>query len=105
MEPNLHQLFSTPAASKNKIYFMWDFIARTMSMLSDVEPSLQRMGKEEEEAWTDVIGRSVMAQQLILDTKPGMLDLMVSATYPGQAGPTPQFGDEIVALARQLTAS
>ena len=30
MEPNLHQTFMTPAASKNKVYFMWDFVGRTM---------------------------------------------------------------------------
>ena len=30
MEPNLQQTFMTPAASKNKVYFMWDFVGRTM---------------------------------------------------------------------------
>lgn len=29
MAPNLHQSYMTPAASKNKVYFMWDFVGRT----------------------------------------------------------------------------
>ena len=30
MRPNLQQTYMTPAASKNKVYFMWDFIGRTL---------------------------------------------------------------------------
>lgn len=30
MAPNLQQTYMTPAASKNKVYFMWDFIGRTL---------------------------------------------------------------------------
>ena len=30
MAPNLRQTYSTPATSKNKVYFMWDFVGRTM---------------------------------------------------------------------------
>lgn len=30
MAPNLQQTYVTPAASKNKVYFMWDFIGRTL---------------------------------------------------------------------------
>lgn len=29
MAPNLQQTYMTPAASKNKVYFMWDFVGRT----------------------------------------------------------------------------
>jgi hypothetical protein len=29
LQPNLQQTFSTPANSKNQVYFMWDFILRT----------------------------------------------------------------------------
>lgn len=30
MKPNLQQTFSTPAASKNRVYFMWDFVRATI---------------------------------------------------------------------------
>lgn len=30
MESNIHQTYMTPAASKNKVYFMWDFVGRTL---------------------------------------------------------------------------
>ena len=60
------------------------------------------MSKEQRETWNDCIGRSVLSQQLILDTKPGMLDAMTESTYPNQAGGAPAFGEEILALAREL---
>ena len=71
-------------------------------MLAKVDPSLQNMGREEKEAWSDILGRSQMAKHLILDTKPGMLDQMVNSTYPGQEGPEPDFGDDVRALAKEL---
>jgi len=30
MAPNLQQTYMTPANSKNRIYFMWDFVGRTL---------------------------------------------------------------------------
>lgn len=30
MEPNRQQTFGTPANSKNSVYFMWDFVERTL---------------------------------------------------------------------------
>ena len=30
MAPNLQQTFRTPAASKNNVYFMWDYVGRTL---------------------------------------------------------------------------
>lgn len=30
MRPNLEQTFDTPANSKNSVYFMWDFVGRTL---------------------------------------------------------------------------
>lgn len=30
---NLQQAFMTPAASKNSVYFMWDFVGRTLVSL------------------------------------------------------------------------
>jgi hypothetical protein len=34
MQPNLQQTFSTSANSKNQVYFMWDFILRTIQILA-----------------------------------------------------------------------
>ncbi len=55
--------------------------------------------------WQDVIGRSVVAGDLILDTNRGMLDMMVDSTYPGQPGPRPVIGEDIKAVARKLSRS
>lgn len=30
MAPNLQQTYMTPAAGKNNVYFMWDFVGRTL---------------------------------------------------------------------------
>src|SRR5438034_11275175 len=30
MQPNMQQAFMTPAASKNSVYFCWDFVGRTL---------------------------------------------------------------------------
>ena len=71
-------------------------------MLGKVDPSLQTMSREEREIWGDILGRSQMAKNLILDTEPGMLDMMVATTYPGQSGPRLEFDEGIITLARQL---
>jgi len=33
MAPNLKQTYMTPANAKNKVYFMWDFVGRTLVWL------------------------------------------------------------------------
>ena len=37
MKPNIDQTYMTPAASKNKVYFMWDFVARTLVCVDSIE--------------------------------------------------------------------
>ncbi|KAF2501324.1 hypothetical protein BU16DRAFT_555819 [Lophium mytilinum] len=105
MAPNLQQTYMTPAADKNNVYFMWDFVGRTLGMYYNVDPQLahHKPGEPLPEDYSDVIGRCVMAQQLILDTKPGMLDMMTESVYPEQKGRHPKFGEEILGLARGLT--
>lgn len=34
MQPNLQQTYMTPAVSKNRVYFMWDFVGRTLVRFS-----------------------------------------------------------------------
>ncbi|OCL01330.1 hypothetical protein AOQ84DRAFT_350832 [Glonium stellatum] len=99
MASNLSQTYMTPAADKNKVYFMWDYVGRTLGMLcNEVNPQL----KGSKKAWEEVIGRISMAKELLLDTKPGMLHMMTEATYPEQKGKHPEFGEEILELARRL---
>lgn len=73
-------------------------------MLQQVPPNIARenMSGGVKAAYDDVKTRSFMAAQLILDDKPGTLDMMVESTYPTQSGPRPVFGEEIMALAGQL---
>lgn len=60
------------------------------------------MNGMEKQAFTEVIGRSVMIYSLILDDKPGALNAMVEMSYPGTAGNHPDFGENILEEARKL---
>jgi len=104
MAPNLQQTYMTPAADKNNVYFMWDFIGRTLGMCYQLDPELSnhRPGQPLPEGYVDVISRCAMARELMLDSKPGMLSSMTEMTYPEQAGKHPEFGAEILGLARDL---
>ena len=74
-------------------------------MLFAVPPNMpNNMPRQQNEVWTDVLSRCITAANLILDTTPGMLNMMLASTGPGQQGDEPEFGDEITALARQLLA-
>ena len=79
---------------------MWDFVGRTLAMLYAVP--ITASGRTSSKAYNDVKGRSVMAGELLLDTKPGMLDMMVEAAYPGAAGDRPDIGDDLKAAAGEL---
>nr|POE78038.1 hypothetical protein CFP56_09679 [Quercus suber] len=100
MSANLQQTYMTPAASKNKVYFMWDFIGRTLGMQFSVPESLQGLSSPQQETWNDVVGRSVMGAGLILDEKPGMLAQMMQMSYPGVVDVA--FGEDVLQLARAL---
>ncbi|ORY08768.1 hypothetical protein BCR34DRAFT_603293 [Clohesyomyces aquaticus] len=97
MRPNLEQTFNTPANSKNKVYFMWDFLLRTFQHLaakvSPQDPYSSPM-------FSDVIGRSSVAMGLMLD-ETGMLEAgNASVGYRDDAGV--EFTDEIKELAVKL---
>jgi hypothetical protein len=68
-------------------------------LYTETDPQLKNGARGK---FADVLARNVMAKQLILDTKPGTLDRMTESTYPEQKGRHPQFGEEILALAREL---
>ncbi|MCJ1376476.1 hypothetical protein MMC20_007719 [Loxospora ochrophaea] len=102
MEPNLQQTYMTPANSKNSVYFMWDFVGRTLGNLYQVDPTLKDLSRQEKEQWNDAVGRTVLAQELLLDTKPGALNTMTESTYPSQRGNHPELGEDVLVAARQL---
>lgn len=87
----------TAANSKNKVYFVWDFILRTFQQLvaqvSPQDPYSSPM-------FRDVVGRAGLAKELILD-QTGKLDAMnASVGYADDEGV--EFGDEIKELAKTL---
>jgi len=43
MAQNLHQTYMTPAADKNKVYFMWDFVGRTLVLKPPPPTSLSHI--------------------------------------------------------------
>ena len=78
MKDNLRQTFMTPATSKNKVYFMWDFVGRTRGMMVNVDPKLSPQARGSQE-WKDCLSRSALSQMLIKD-KTGKLEMMNAAT-------------------------
>jgi hypothetical protein len=97
MDPNRQQTFSTPANSKNKIYFMWDFLLRTFQFISArVDPR----SPHSSQMWIDVITRTAMAQDLTLDTTGKLEAMNASVNYYDDEGV--DFGNEIKELARTL---
>ena len=102
MEPNLSQTFSTPANSKNKVYFMWDFVGRTLHAVYRVPSSLKDMNEEENDTMTDVLTRSMLTVHLLKDVKPGKLNAQVESCYPAQKGNHPELGEDVLAATQAL---
>lgn len=71
-------------------------------MLYNVDPTLEDLSEKENGNWNDVRGRSVYAGMLITNKMKGALDMMTEATYPGQKGQHPEFGEEILKLGGEL---
>jgi hypothetical protein len=99
MEPNLQQTYDTPAASKNKVYFMWDFVGRTVGYLYQVSPAMEFQNDKERELWAEIQQRGTMAAILISDKVPVLLDRMVQVVYGDQTGENLTFGDDILKMA------
>jgi len=64
MSQNKSQTFNTPANSKNEVYFMWDFVQRTLGVLLQLDPTLPL---REFEMWKEIKGRAVYGDMLIQD--------------------------------------
>ncbi|KAF9263042.1 hypothetical protein L218DRAFT_987817 [Marasmius fiardii PR-910] len=101
MAPNLQQTYMTPANSKNKIYFMWDFVGRSLGMLFTIPPEKNPRRGMHKATWSDVVGRTVMAKKLLIEDQV-MLNSMVERTYPDQRGQHPILGEEVLDAARNL---
>lgn len=95
MVPNLQQTYMTPAASKNKVYFMWDFTGRTVGQLLALKPSEPR---SQAQAMTEVLGRSTFGSVLITDSQ-DKLDMMVGGPKKKEF----EFGPEIIKAAEAVT--
>ncbi|KAK5727995.1 hypothetical protein LTR17_012302 [Elasticomyces elasticus] len=89
MRPNLQQTYMTPANIKSKVYFMWDFVGRTLGFAYMLSPALSNLDDRSKDIWFDIKGRSFMTAMLLLDDPPGRLDAMVDMSYPGQTGELP----------------
>ncbi|KAK5744269.1 hypothetical protein LTS12_023541 [Elasticomyces elasticus] len=97
MIPNLQQTFSTPANSKNKVYFMWDFLLRTLQHLAaKVDPKFP----DSSPMFRDVFSRAVTAKMYILDTTGKLERANASVGYSDDDGV--EFTDEVKALAETL---
>lgn len=89
MAPNRDQIFMIPSNKKSRVYFLWDFVQRTICFLNMVDPD-SPSGSE----WQNVISRSNMTKAIILDDR-GMSHAMF------QDDKTP-YGDEVMAIAREM---
>ena len=78
MAPNRQQTFMTPAKQKSAVYFLWDFVGRTLQFLYMVDykkAKRARMGQDKE-IFEDALGRTKMSQLLAEDTT-GKMDFML----------------------------
>lgn len=96
MKLNLQQTFSTPANSKNKVYFMWDFVRTFQHLAAQVSPQ----DPHSLPMFADVIGRSIQAKQLTIDQTGHLNAMNASVGYKDDKGVG--FTDEIKTLAAAL---
>ncbi|KAH7119045.1 hypothetical protein B0J11DRAFT_83523 [Dendryphion nanum] len=94
MAENNEQTYMTPAKWKNKIYFLWDFVGRTLAQVAAIDPQLPARQKA---AWQEAMGRALNSAMLITDQR-GMLDMMC----PNERSEPAEFTPEIQDLAQRI---
>jgi len=94
MAPNREQTFMTPAASKNRVYFMWDYVQRTLCYLNELDAIQPTRTNGVGEGWADCQGRMAFASDLILDA-----DRKLVAMMPGDTTP---FSEEVLVATKEL---
>lgn len=95
MVPNINNPYMKPANRKTKVYHMWDFMSRTLSMLLAVDPDLPGRQKG---LWNEVQGRAKQGKMLMVD-RTGMLDMMC----PDDNGERVEFGAGLLAIVQRIT--
>ncbi|KAL8994986.1 MAG: hypothetical protein Q9169_005185 [Polycauliona sp. 2 TL-2023] len=93
MTPNINYPYGKPANRKTKIYPMWDFVSRTLSMTLALDMTLPR---REKGLWNEVEGRSRHAKRLMLDMT-GRLD----SICPDDYGTGVEFGENVMEITRR----
>jgi hypothetical protein len=97
MQPNLQQTFNTPANSKNKVYFMWDFVLRTFQFLvAQINPRDPYSSPTFPEVWR----RAATAKALTIDNTGELNKMNGNFGYSDDGGV--DFTDEIKNLANKL---
>ncbi|KAL8786984.1 MAG: hypothetical protein Q9195_007962 [Heterodermia aff. obscurata] len=94
MEPNIDDPYMKPANRKTKVYHMWDFVGRTLSMVLANDPDLPRRQRG---LWKEVMGRAQYGKLLMMDTT-GMLDAMC----PDDNGEKVEFGGDVLAIVQRI---
>ncbi|KAF2669061.1 hypothetical protein BT63DRAFT_424775 [Microthyrium microscopicum] len=95
MAPNLTQNFNVPANKKSRVYFMWDFVIRTIGFLNIL--GAQDVGLPADmrtEMQEDILSRHQMVVSLVLDDS-GKANAMFQ-------GDTTPWGDEVVGIVREM---
>lgn len=98
MKPNLQQTFNTPANSKNKVYFLWDFVLRTIQFLA---AKVSPQAPYSTPMFSDVQSRAFQSQMLILDTTGQMEEGNRGLGYNDDEGV--EFTNEMKNLAEKLS--
>jgi len=98
MEPNIQQTWMTPAKSKNKIYFMWDFWCRSFTMITQCDPSLSKLHKD---SWEEMKLRVLYG--LTFMTNPANCDAINESAHRGSYDYR-DFGPEVDQATRDLQA-
>lgn len=97
MRSNLQQTFSTPANSKNKVYFTWDFVLRTFQVIAaQVDPRDPFSSPMLE----DVLSRISQIRTLALDNIGELNRMNANVGYRDDGGV--EFTDEIKQLVNDL---
>jgi len=98
MRPNMDRPYSEPAVSKTKVYFMWDFVGRTLGLLARVDPKLPNTPAVKAQLG-DIEGRVQLADMLIRD-RDGKLEMMMGPSGDREDGV--EFGSEIETASSEL---
>jgi hypothetical protein len=93
MKENIDRPYNEPAKHKNKVYFMWDYIGRTLGMAFSADSS----DPKKSPFWTEARQRAVMGGMMI---KGSHLDL--DTICPSDRGEKIEFGEDIIKLADEL---